>query len=155
MYSLLTICCLLVSFNQVAHGQGLWGDDYDEATTVGEEEVVTKGAMGGPMTPPADPIRNAEAPALGDSEYDTEGWQCTDGWAIEGHNLLPVLQMVTLDECKQACVDNADCVSVELGQHLRPVKGDVTWCILGDWTTSQAEDQFLENKKYMTTCDRV
>merc|ERR1712193_394032 len=106
------------------------------------------------VTPPADPVRNPEAPLPGNSEYDTEGWSCTDGWAIEGHN-LQVLQMVTLDECKQKCVETEGCINIELGEHKRPVRGDVSWRLLGDWTQDQAEDQFIENAKYVTNCDKT
>merc|ERR1712193_90858 len=72
------------------------------------------------VTPPADPVRNPEAPLPGNSEYETEG-----------------------------------CINIELGEHKRPVRGDVSWCLLGDWTQDQAEDQFIENAKYVTNCDKT
>jgi len=99
-----------------------------------------------------EPTRNPAAPAPGSSSYDSEGWSCTDGWAIEGHN-IEALQMVDIDGCKQACIDKEGCVNIELGErdtHL----GTVSWCLLGDLTQTQAEHRFIENPMYIANCDK-
>jgi len=92
------------------------------------------------------------------SQYDTDGWECYDGWAIDGRNIR-VEQDISLDECKQVCMDTEDCINVEYGQTKR-VRGDKSWCILGNTTILDAKNNIKrslwnKNEKYLTTCQRV
>jgi len=100
----------------------------------------------------------AMEPAASDSKFDSAGWQCYDGWAIEGHN-MKIEQDVTLDECKQLCLDMEGCVNVEYGE-IKRTRGDKYWCILGDITIEDAKTRskaslWNPNQKYLTTCEKA
>jgi len=114
-----------------------------------ESESLTEGHM---TTIFGDTSGTTETPEEGDgpSKWNTEGWSCTDGWAIDGKNLKPILKNVNLDECKQSCIERKGCVSVEFRYYR-----DVSRCILSKWTTKQAGHRFRENSNFLTTCDRV